>query len=122
MVPLVYNIVQSSTNGTIGSTNGNVNDTIGSPNGTTGYIGKPMVPLATNGTIGKITNGTIGRTPNGTIVKVLYQYEFKHIIPTCANWRRPGPSAARCACSYQVTTCMFIAGITCICEFGAIIV
>ena len=23
-----------------------------------------MVPLATNGTIGKITNGTIGRTPN----------------------------------------------------------
>ena len=29
-----------------------------------GTIGKPMVSLATNGTIGKITNGTIGRTPN----------------------------------------------------------
>ena len=54
------NIVQGSTNGTIG-TNGNANGTIGSPNGT---IGMPMVPLATNGTIGKITNGTIGRTPN----------------------------------------------------------
>ena len=56
--------VQGSTNGTIGNTigtNGNANGTIGSPNGT---IGKPMVPMATNGTIGKITNGTIGRTPN----------------------------------------------------------
>ena len=58
------NIVQCSTNGTIGNTigsNGNANGTIGSPNGT---IGEPMVPLATNGTIGKITNGTIGRAPN----------------------------------------------------------
>ena len=65
------NIVQGSSNGTIGftiSTNGNANGTIGSPNGTIGTIGKPMVPLATNGTIGKITNGTIGRTPNRAIV------------------------------------------------------
>ena len=29
-----------------------------------GTIGKPMVPLVTNGTIGKITNGTIGRISN----------------------------------------------------------
>ena len=31
-------------------------------------IGKPMVPLAANrtiGNIGKISNGTIGKTPNG---------------------------------------------------------
>ena len=59
MVPMVYQY-----RGTIGNTictNGNANGTIGSPNGT---IGKPMVPLATNGTIGKITNGTIERIPN----------------------------------------------------------
>ena len=56
------NIVQGITNGTIGKTfgtNGNANGTTGSPNGTIGTIGKPMVPLATNGAIGKITNGTI---------------------------------------------------------------
>ena len=29
----------------------------------------PMVPLATNGTIGKITNGTIGRTQNRAHIK-----------------------------------------------------
>ena len=55
------NIVQGSTNDTIGKTigtNGNVNGTTGSPNGTIGTIGKPMVPLATNG---KISNGTIGK-------------------------------------------------------------
>ena len=39
-----------------------VNGTIGSPNAT---IGRPMVPLGPNATIGKVTNGTIGRTPNG---------------------------------------------------------
>ena len=47
------NIVQGFTNGTTGNTictNGNANGTIGST------IGKPMLPLATNGTIGKITN------------------------------------------------------------------
>ena len=46
------NIVQGSTNGTTGNTigtNGNANGTIGSPNGSIGIIGKPMVPLATNG-------------------------------------------------------------------------
>ena len=62
------------TNGTIGNTictNGNANGTIGSPNGTDGTIGKPMVPLATNGTIGKITIGTIGRTPNRAMVNRL---------------------------------------------------
>ena len=55
------NIVQSFTNGTIGNTictNGNAN----------GTIGLPTVPLATNGTIGKITNGTIGRTLNRALV------------------------------------------------------
>ena len=59
------NDVQGSTDGTNGNTigtNGNVNGTIGAP------IGKPMVPLATNGTIGKISNGTIGRTPNRPIM------------------------------------------------------
>ena len=35
-------------------------------NGTIGYI--PMVPLATNGTIGKIYNGTIGRLPNARYI------------------------------------------------------
>ena len=76
MVPMVYrcldlnlnlnlnsllpDVVQYSTNGTIGNTIG-TNGTIGSPNGT---IGKPMVPLATNGSIGKISNSTIERTPN----------------------------------------------------------
>ena len=59
------NIVQGFTNGTIGNnicTNGNANGTIGSPNGTIGTIGKPIVPLATNGTIGEITNGTLGES------------------------------------------------------------
>ena len=60
MVQWYTNIVQGSTNGTIG-TNDNAIGTTGSPNGT---IGKPMVPLAINGTIGKITNGTIGETPH----------------------------------------------------------
>ena len=62
------NMVKGFTNGTNGNTictNGNANGTIGSPNGTIGANGKPMVPLATNGTVGKITNGTIRRTPNG---------------------------------------------------------
>ena len=31
---------------------------------TIGTIGKPMVPLATNGTTGKVSYGTIGRTLN----------------------------------------------------------
>ena len=31
----------------------------------------PMVPLATNGTIGKITNGTIERTPNRAIISFI---------------------------------------------------
>ena len=64
-------IVQGSTNGTIGNTigtNGNANGNIGAPNGTTGTIGKPMVPLATNGTIGKIPNGTIGKTSYVTYI------------------------------------------------------
>ena len=67
------NIVQGSTNGTIGNTigtNGNANGTIGPPNGTIGTNGKPMVPLATNGTIGKISNCTIGRTPNARDVMI----------------------------------------------------
>ena len=33
-------------------------------------IGKPVVPLATNGTIGKVSNGTIGRTPNRPTVSL----------------------------------------------------
>ena len=35
-----------------------IGNTICSPNGTIGTIGKPILPLSTNGTIGKITNGT----------------------------------------------------------------
>ena len=65
------NIVQGYTNGTIGNTigtNGNANGTICSPNGTVGTIGKLIVPLATNGTIGKIANGIIGRTLNRAII------------------------------------------------------
>ena len=69
-------IVQGYTNGTIGNTigpNGNANGTICSPIGTVGTIGKPMVSLATNGTIGKITNGTIWRTPNRALGKLIYK-------------------------------------------------
>ena len=58
------NIVQGSTIGT----NGNANGTIGSPNGIICTLDKPMVPLATDGTIGKFTNGTIERTPNRACV------------------------------------------------------
>ena len=39
-----------------------------------------MVPLATNGTIGKISNGAIGRIPNARSVKLLLafsRYKFK---------------------------------------------
>ena len=79
------NTVQGSTNDTIGNTigtNGNVNATIGSPNGTIVTNGKPMVPLvpsATNGTIGKITNDTIGRTPNGANIHTC-GYRFLEIV------------------------------------------
>ena len=69
-------VVQGSTNGTIG-TNGNANGTIGSPNGT---IGKPMVPLATNGTIGKISNGTIWRTPNRPIVDEGSWFQIRMVL------------------------------------------
>ena len=37
------------------------------------WYGKPMVPLATNGTIGKITNGTIGKTPKRASASVKLQ-------------------------------------------------
>ena len=66
------------TNGTIGTTNGTnvfTNGIIGT-NGTIGcretfmVLWLPMVPLATNGTIGKISNGTIGRIPNACTVSV----------------------------------------------------
>ena len=76
------NIVQGSTNGTIG-TNGNGNGTIGSPSGTNSTIGKLMVPLATNGTIGKITNGTIASTPNRARVMHTYisvAWSFTHLL------------------------------------------
>ena len=82
MVPMAYQYRSRFYIGTIGNTictNGNANGTIGSPNGTIGSpngtigtIGKPMVPLATNSTIGKITNGTIGRTPNGANTALVF--------------------------------------------------
>ena len=56
------NIIQGSTNGTIGKiigTNGNANGTNGKP--MVPFTVKPMLPLASNGTIGIITNGTIGK-------------------------------------------------------------
>ena len=65
------------TNGTIG-TNVSANGNIGT-NGTFGcrktfrVLWFPMVPLATNGTIGKISNGTIGRIPNVRIVKKMIE-------------------------------------------------
>ena len=80
------NIVQGSTNGTIGNTNGtigntigtngNANGTIGPLSGTIGTNGKPMVPLATNGTIGKIPNGTIGRTPNARYILIDFRVYY----------------------------------------------
>ena len=74
------NIVQGFTNGNTICTNGNANGTIGSSNGTIGANGKPMVKLATNGTIGKITNGTIGKTPNGAFVMVNYRFEIGELL------------------------------------------
>ena len=70
-----------TTNGTIGtdvSTNGNIgtNGTIGSRE-TFRVLVLPMVPLATNGTIGKISNGTIGRTPNArNVVSALGSFDL----------------------------------------------
>ena len=73
------------TNGTIGTTNGTIGTNVSTNGniGTNGTIGcrktfrvlwLPMVPLATNGTIGKISNGTIGSTigkiSNGTIGRI----------------------------------------------------
>ena len=62
------NIVQGSTNGTVDKTigtNGNANGTTGTPIGTIGKsivpLALPLLPWATNGTIGNITNGTIGK-------------------------------------------------------------
>ena len=65
---------------TIG-TNGYANGTIGPPNGTNG---KPMVPLATNGTIGKISNGTIGRTLNAR-----YFVNYAHKVMTSNTFPVP---------------------------------
>ena len=77
------NIVQGYTNSTIGNiigTNGKAKGTICSPNGTVGTFSKPMVPLATNGTIGKITNGTIGGTPNRATVFNLSAIYFNQVL------------------------------------------
>ena len=68
-----------TTNGTIGtnvSTNGNIitNDIIGYRE-TFRVLWLPMVPLASNGTIGKISNGTIGRIPNARTVTKVYDEE-----------------------------------------------
>ena len=57
-------------------TNGNANGTICTPNGTVGTIVKPMVPFATNGTIGKSTNGTIWRTPNIAHFRLVWAKAF----------------------------------------------
>ena len=65
------------TNGTIGTTNGTIGTNVSTngnicTNGTIGYretfrvLWLPMVPLATNGTIGKISSGTMGRIPERT--------------------------------------------------------
>ena len=88
----LFSLVQGFTNGTIGNvicTNGNANGTIGSPNGTVGTIDKSIVPLATNGTIGKITNGTIERTPERSqylyvyqLYPALYPFTVRNISPT----------------------------------------
>ena len=67
------NVSTNSTIGTNGTTIGTNGTTIGT-NGTIGYqerfrvLWLPMVPLATNGTIGKISNVTIGRIPNARFV------------------------------------------------------
>ena len=37
----------------------------------------PMVPLATNGTIGKISNGTIGRIPNARLDWTFWTRQFR---------------------------------------------
>ena len=77
------------TNGTIGTTNGTIGTNV-STNGNNGTIGYretfrvlwlPMVPLATNGTIGKISNGTIGRIPNArTVWEFVELYGFVNLL------------------------------------------
>ena len=44
--------------------------------------GKLMVPLAPNGTIGKISNGTIGRNPN---THILVGFEIQASFDTCMS-------------------------------------
>ena len=60
MVPLVQTFSTNGNNGTIGYRE------------TFSVLWLPMVPLATNGTIGKISNGTIGRIPNARNVQCFY--------------------------------------------------
>ena len=45
-----------------------------------GTIGKPVVPLAPNGTIGKITNGAIGKTPNRATVKLANVLKASNVL------------------------------------------
>ena len=72
------------TNGTIGTTNGTIGTNVSTngnicTSGTIGYretfrvLWLPMVPLATNYTIGKISNGTIGRIPNARYISLLFR-------------------------------------------------
>ena len=51
------------------------------------FVPMPMVPLATNGTIGKITNGTIGRTPNGAYILKRWAEHFNSVLnhPSSVN-------------------------------------
>ena len=78
-IPISFKVLPMVPIGNTICTNGDANGTIGSPNGTIGTIGKPMVPLATNSTIGKITNGTIWRTPNRFTVDCL-QYWLQSVF------------------------------------------
>ena len=90
-------VTSATTNGTSGT---NV-----STNGTIDYreafrvLWLLMVPLATNGTIGKISNGTIGKISNGTIGR----------IPNAGNvWYFKSIHHRTCSPRYDcITFCVF---------------
>ena len=100
MVQWYTNIVQSSTNGTIGNTigtNGNANGTIGSPNGTIGVVGKPTVPLATNGTIEKLPLVPLGE-PRMEPKLDECNHRIGPIVPDRTVWFRIGPKISAYPC------------------------
>ena len=126
MVPMVYQYCSRfyqwyHTNGTICNTtgtNGNANGTFGSPHGTIGNIGKPIIPLAANGTIRKNTMVSLGelRTEplfphkseylKSTIQTKVFTIGLKASV-TCTSCTPVRPS--RSVCSWRLASSRFAA-------------